>query len=39
MATADGIEGDKKMETEEIRQVVKTRYGLFAESGGKKDCG
>jgi len=27
------------MEIDEIKQLVKTRYGLFADSEGKKDSG
>jgi hypothetical protein len=29
--------GRKEMKTEEIRQIVKTRYGKFAETGGTKE--
>jgi hypothetical protein len=29
--------GRKEMKTEEIRQMVKTRYGKFAETGGNKE--
>ena len=31
-----GKEG-RKMRTSEIKQVVKTRYGRFAETGGKPE--
>jgi hypothetical protein len=29
--------GGGKMEVQEIKQTVKTRYGNFAETGGKKE--
>lgn len=30
--------GMRKMKTHEIRQKVKTRYGKFAETGGKPEA-
>jgi hypothetical protein len=39
IGAAERTKGVREMITDEIRQVVKTRYGKFAETGGHKEPG